>query len=78
VVVESNTPSDEPQLSAIETVRCLSCGSAYAKPAGGGTVRANPGCPDCGYVGWVLDGSVFRRGAAPRRSAVDRLRRRTG
>jgi hypothetical protein len=25
----------------------------YAKPTGGGTVQANPGCPDCGYVGWA-------------------------
>ena len=23
-------------------------GAVYAKPTGGGTVRANPGCPDCG------------------------------
>ena len=26
--------------SQIETVRCLSCGTAYAKPSSGGTVRA--------------------------------------
>ena len=42
-----------PQLAVVESVRCLSCGAAYAKPAGGGTVRENPGCPDCGYVGWM-------------------------
>src|SRR2546428_71681 len=44
-------------LAVIESVRCLECGAVYAKPAGGGTARANPGCPDCGYVGW-LSGSV--------------------
>ena len=65
-------------LSRIEQVRCLGCRARYVKPSGGGTSSANPGCPDCGYVGWVLDGSVFRQGAAPLRSAVDRLRRRTG
>ena len=40
-------------LSVVESVRCLECGAVYAKPAGGGTVQANPGCPECGYVGWV-------------------------
>ena len=41
-----------PALTVVESVRCLDCGAAYVKPAGGGTVRENPGCPDCGYVGW--------------------------
>ena len=40
-------------LGVLETVRCLDCGDVYAKPAGGGTVQANPGCPNCGYVGWI-------------------------
>jgi hypothetical protein len=35
------------------TVRCLACGTPYAKPNGHGTVRGNPGCPRCGYVGWA-------------------------
>lgn len=35
-------------------MRCLECGSIYAKPCDGGTVHENPGCPDCGYVGWVV------------------------
>ena len=39
--------------STTETVRCLSCDALYTKPQGGGTVRANPGCPECGYIGWV-------------------------
>ena len=34
------------------TVRCLACSATYAKPNGRGTVRTNPGCPKCGYLGW--------------------------
>jgi hypothetical protein len=48
VEIARNTP-----LGVFETVRCLDCGSVYSKPAGGGTVRENPGCPDCAYVGWI-------------------------
>jgi len=59
----------------IETVRCLSCGATYAKPLGGGTVRANPGCPECGYVGWVFATSVTQ--PEPRRFSEDRERRRS-
>jgi hypothetical protein len=65
-------------LSRIEQVRCLSCGMVYVKPSGGGTVSANPGCPVCGYVGWVLDTSAVRRDARQLRSVAGRLRRRTG
>jgi hypothetical protein len=65
----------ERPMSQIETVRCLSCGAAYAKPARGGTVRANPGCPECGYVGWVLASSLTR--LEPRRFSEDRPRRRS-
>ena len=36
-----------------ESVRCLECGEVYSKPRAGGTVRMNPGCPLCGYVGWL-------------------------
>jgi hypothetical protein len=49
----SSHSGEAPKLTVLETVRCLECGAVYAKPTGGGTVRANPGCPDCGYVGWV-------------------------
>ena len=62
---------DGPQLSVVESVRCLECGAVYAKPLAGGTVRENPGCPECGYVGWMatspppLSGDVL-----PRRSAA--------
>lgn len=39
--------------AALETVRCLECGNVYAKPVAGGTTHKNPGCPRCGYVGWI-------------------------
>jgi ferredoxin-like protein FixX len=52
--VSSRSAGDEdPPLTVVESVRCLECGAVYAKPRAGGTVRENPGCPDCGYVGWV-------------------------
>jgi hypothetical protein len=65
-------------LSRIERVRCLGCGVVYVKPTGGGTVSANPGCPECGYVGWVLEHVAVTRDASQLRSVADRLRRRTG
>lgn len=65
-------------LSGIERVRCLHCSAGYVKPAGGGTVSANPGCPECGYVGWVLERAPISVDAVPTRSFVGRPRRRTG
>jgi hypothetical protein len=40
-------------LVQLDRVRCLECSRTYVKPADGGTVHENPGCPRCGYVGWV-------------------------
>lgn len=40
-------------LAVLESVRCLECSGVYAKPTAGGTVEKNPGCPQCGYVGWI-------------------------
>jgi hypothetical protein len=40
-------------LVVFENVRCLECGDVYSKPATGDTVRQNPGCPTCGYIGWI-------------------------
>ena len=51
--VKSDPGGEAPRLTVLESVRCLECGAVYAKPSGGGTVQENPGCPDCGYVGWV-------------------------
>jgi hypothetical protein len=65
-------------VARIERVRCLGCGVIYAKPTEGGTVSANPGCPECGYVGWMLDTLPFTRDALQLRSVGDRLRRRAG
>ena len=50
----------------VESVRCLECGAVYAKPRAGGTVRENPGCPECGYVGWLAADLPVRE-PAPRR-----------
>ena len=75
--MEPDHSDDVRTMPGIDRVRCLSCGTLYVKPAGGSTVSANPGCPDCGYVGWVLAGSPFR-GAVRHHSGEDRLRRRAG
>ena len=56
VYLDVNTEDEEdaePQLDVVQEVRCLSCGSVYAKAKGGGAVSKNPGCPECGYVGWL-------------------------
>jgi predicted nucleic acid-binding Zn-ribbon protein len=34
-------------------VTCLECGTTYPKPLNGSTTARNPGCPNCGYVGWL-------------------------
>lgn len=57
----------------VERVRCLECGAKYVKPADGGTVRRNPGCPRCGYLGWIAV-SLPARGASLRRFSGDRPR----
>ena len=59
-------------LAVVESVRCLECGSVYGKPQGGGTVEQNPGCPDCGYVGWLSAALPFTA-ERRRRSAEGRL-----
>jgi hypothetical protein len=65
-------------ISRIQRVRCLGCGGVYVKPTGGGTVSTNPGCPECGYLGWVLEALPFTRDALQLRSVGDRLRRPSG
>lgn len=59
-----------PALTVLASVRCLECGAVYSKPADGGTVRENPGCPECGYVGWVVANTPLSEGASPRRFAA--------
>jgi predicted nucleic acid-binding Zn-ribbon protein len=46
------------RLEVLHAVRCLACGGVYSKPSQGGTVTANPGCPDCGYLGWLATSSA--------------------
>lgn len=59
-----------------ETVRCLDCSTEYTKPTGGGTLSRNPGCPECGYIGWLPIASSFNVSWRHDRSAADRLQRR--
>jgi hypothetical protein len=76
--VDANTGGDTPALTILESVRCLGCGTVYSKPAGGGTARENPGCSECGYVGWIaLDDPIMKRWR-PRRRAAGPLPRPTG
>jgi hypothetical protein len=64
-------------IALVESVRCLECGAVYSKPAGPGTVRANPGCPECGYLGWLAASIPFTGAGVRPHSAVDPLRRRS-
>lgn len=52
-----------------DTVRCLACGAVYVKPLRGDISARNPGCPDCGYVGWQSANAPFTPLRARRRSA---------
>lgn len=61
----------QPPLTLVESVRCLECGIVYAKPAGGSTVDKNPGCPECGYVGWISTAVPVTPAFARRRSVAD-------
>jgi hypothetical protein len=78
--VDSNSADETPTLTVLESVRCLSCGAVYAKPSEGGTVRENPGCPDCGYVGWAAAAAAIPVSdlSTQRRSGADHLRHPSG
>ena len=56
----------------VERVRCLDCGTRYARRAGPSSVSRNPGCPRCGYVGWI-HASIPRSPYESLRSGADRL-----
>jgi hypothetical protein len=56
-----NSPDQDQTLRDPETVRCLDCRTLYVKPADGGTLHRNPGCPACGYLGWVTASAPARR-----------------
>ena len=76
--MKRNSGDDGPDLTVIETVRCLDCGATYSKPSGGGTVRQNPGCPECGYVGWVSLSVADEEPPSLIRFGADRLLHRGG
>jgi hypothetical protein len=77
--VGSRSGDEGPQLTVVESVRCLACGAVYAKPLAGGTVRENPGCPDCGYVGWMATSpALLSEDWLPRRSAAGRQPHHSG
>ena len=63
--------SQGPALAVYESVRCLECGTIYAKPSRGGTARLNPGCPECGYVGWLAVDLPLNGRNPPSRSDED-------
>lgn len=65
------TPS-APDLLVLQNVRCLQCAAVYGKPVTGGTLTTNPGCPDCGYVGWVAASVPVLRPRALLRSVEGR------
>lgn len=73
--VKGRTAPDR-RLTLLARVRCLDCGNVYAKPSKGGTVEENPGCPRCGYIGWIPAAFEFNADAAPSRSVADLRRRR--
>ena len=56
-----NSPDQDQTVRDPQTVRCLDCRALYVKPADGGTLQRNPGCPACGYLGWVSDPQPARR-----------------
>jgi hypothetical protein len=47
------------------SVTCLECGTMYPKPVRGSTSIRNPGCPECGYVGWLEVEVTVRFGRGP-------------
>jgi hypothetical protein len=38
---------------SIRRVRCRACTHTYTKPIGMRLDLDNPGCPSCGYLGWM-------------------------
>ena len=66
--------NDEAPLDIVQEVRCLSCGTVYSKPKGGSTVSMSPGCPECGYVGWLSARVPISEEFERRHFGADRLR----
>jgi hypothetical protein len=49
----------------------------YVKPLGEGTAADNPGCPRCGYVGWIPTDRDVKGVEDSLRSVEDPLRHRS-
>ena len=64
-------PGAAPRLEPFESVRCLECGIVYSKPSRGSVADANPGCPECGYVGWLSTAIPFKEESWRHRSVAD-------
>jgi hypothetical protein len=64
-----------PHLQVLQIVRCLECNAVYTKPSGGGTATANPGCPECGYVGWASTSAPVTEPSLQHRFVGDPRRR---
>lgn len=60
------------RLRPVEAVRCLECGTDYAKPSGRGTLTTNPGCPACGYLGWLPSPATLTATSPHARFGADR------
>jgi predicted nucleic acid-binding Zn-ribbon protein len=71
--VTNQDEEDETRLEVAQEVRCLGCGTVYAK-ARGSTVSKNPGCPECGYVGWLSAKVPVSEEFERRHFGADRLR----
>jgi hypothetical protein len=72
--VSDQETEDEIPLRVVQEVRCLSCGTVYGKPKGGSAVSKNPGCPECGYVGWLSARVPVSEEFERRHFGADRLR----
>jgi hypothetical protein len=68
---DEGTNQVAPRLELIHRVRCLACSAVYSKPSGGGTATANPGCPECGYVGWVKTNAALTEPSLQHRFVAD-------
>jgi hypothetical protein len=74
--ISKGVKANPPDLIVLEPVRCLECGKGYPKPTSGGTLSTNPGCPHCGYLGWLPLSASINAPWRHDRSAADRLQRR--
>jgi hypothetical protein len=74
-VSSEESDPEKPMTAMFHMVRCLGCGAVYPKPARGGTVAANPGCPQCDYVGWLMTSSATELALHHRFAAGPRRRR---